>query len=70
MDLLSLDDTRDRLRVLGQSLSGRSRHPGARIIGSLDRNADFDRTFRPRRRLSRGRLTCSCGSISATVPCE
>lgn len=30
--------------------------PVERIIGSLDRTADFDRSFRPRRGFSRGRL--------------
>jgi hypothetical protein len=54
--LLELDDVRRRLRVVGQSYLGVRAIPVARIVGSLDHNADFDRDFRPRRGLSRGRL--------------
>lgn len=57
MDLLHLDDVRDRLAVVGQSYGGVHPIPVERIIGSLDRTADFDRDFRPRRRLSRDRLS-------------
>jgi hypothetical protein len=56
VDLLALDEIRRRLRIFGQSYLGVTEIPVAQIIGSLDRNADFDRSFRPRRRLSRGRL--------------
>jgi hypothetical protein len=56
MDLLPLDEVRRRLRIVGQSYLGVREIPVAQIIGSLDRNADFDRSFRPRRGLSRGRL--------------
>jgi hypothetical protein len=56
MDLLALDEIRRRLRIVSQSYLGVRPIPVAGIIGSLDRNADFDRDFRPRRRLSRGRL--------------
>jgi hypothetical protein len=56
MDLLALDEVRRRLRIVGQSYLGVRAIPVARIVGSLDRNADFDREFRPRRGLSRGRL--------------
>jgi hypothetical protein len=56
VDLLALDEIRRRLRIVGQSYLGVTEIPVAQIIGSVDRNADFDRSFRPRRRLSRGRL--------------
>jgi hypothetical protein len=56
MDLLPLDEVRRRLRIVGQSHLGVRAIPVDRIVGSLDRNADFDRSFRPRRRFSRGRL--------------
>jgi hypothetical protein len=56
MDLLAFDEVRDRLRIVGQSYAGVQAIPVARIVGSLDRTADFDRDFRPRRGLSRTRL--------------
>jgi hypothetical protein len=56
VDLLPLDEARRRLRVVSQSYLGVRPIPVELIIGSLDRNADFDRRFRPRRGLSRGRL--------------
>jgi hypothetical protein len=56
MDLLPFDEARERLRVVGQSYLGVRAIPVERIVGSLDRNADFDRSFRPRRGLSRARL--------------
>jgi hypothetical protein len=56
MDLLGFDETRDRLRVVGQSYGGVREIPVDRIVGSLDRTADFDRSFRPRRGSSRARL--------------
>ena len=45
MDLLGLDEVRDRLRVVGQTYAGIQPIPVARIVGSLDRTADFDRSF-------------------------
>jgi len=42
MDLLALDEVRRRLRIVGQSYLGVRAIPVARIVGSLDRNADFD----------------------------
>jgi hypothetical protein len=57
VDLLPFDEARQRLRVVGQSYLGVRAIPVERIIGSLDRNVDFDRSFRPRRGLSRARLT-------------
>lgn len=56
VDLLPFDETRRRLRVLGQSYVGVREIPVERIVGSVDREGDFDRDFRPRRRLSRSRL--------------
>jgi hypothetical protein len=56
VDLLRLDDVRDRLRVVGQSYGGVRPIPVERIVGSLDRTADFDRSFRPRRGFSRERM--------------
>jgi hypothetical protein len=56
VDLLPFDETRRRLRVLGQAYVGVREIPVERIVGSVDREGDFDRDFRPRRRLSRSRL--------------
>ena len=64
MDLLSFDEVRRRLRIVGQSYLGVRAIPVARIVGSLDRNADFDRDFHPLRRLSRARL----GSLRTAFP--
>src|SRR4051794_17494500 len=64
MELLGLDDVRDRLHVVGQVYGGVQPIPVARIVGSLDRTADFDRNFRPRRGFSRGRLE----SLRAAFP--
>ena len=63
MDLLPLDEARRRLRVVGQSYLGVREIPVERIIGSLDRTADFDRSFRPRRGFSRGRLASLRGAF-------
>jgi hypothetical protein len=56
VDLLPLDEVRRRLRITGQSYAGIQAIPIDRIVGSLDRTADFDRDFKPRRRLSKNRL--------------
>lgn len=56
MSLLPFDEVRRRLRVVGQSYLGVREIPVAQIVGSVDRNADFDRDFRPRRGVSRERL--------------
>lgn len=56
MDLLPLDETRRRLRIVAQSYAGVRPIPVERIVGSLDRSSDFDRDFRPRRPASRARL--------------
>jgi hypothetical protein len=54
--LIPFDEASRRLRVSGQSYLGIREIPIDRIVGSVDRSGDFDRDFRPRRGLSRGRL--------------
>jgi hypothetical protein len=54
--LIPFDEASRRLRVSGQSYLGIREIPIERIVGSVDRSGDFDRDFRPRRGLSRGRL--------------
>jgi hypothetical protein len=54
--LIPFDEASRRLRVSAQSYLGVQEIPIERIVGSVDRSADFDRDFRPRRGLSRGRL--------------
>jgi hypothetical protein len=54
--LIPFDEASRRLRVSGQSYLGVREIPIERIVGSVDRTADFDRDFKPRRHLSRGRL--------------
>lgn len=56
MDLLSLDEVQRRLRIVGQSYGGVRAVPLERIVGSVDRSADFGRDFKTRRSLSRSRL--------------
>ena len=56
MDLLALDEVQRRLRIVGQSYAGVHPIEVARIIGSLDRSNDFDRSFRPRKSFSTQRL--------------
>ncbi|HTP22857.1 MAG TPA: hypothetical protein VMJ65_24840, partial [Solirubrobacteraceae bacterium] len=56
MDLLPFDETRRRLRVMGQTYVGLKEIPIDRIVGSVNRELDFDRNFKPRRGLSRSRL--------------
>jgi len=57
MGLLDLDDVRSRLRVVDQTYGGVHPIEVDRIIGSLARDSDFDRDFRPRLRESLERLT-------------
>jgi hypothetical protein len=56
VDLLPFDETRRRLRVMGQTYVGLREIPIDRIVGSVNRGLDFDRNFKPRRGLSRARL--------------
>jgi hypothetical protein len=57
MDLLALDEVQRRLRITSQSYSGVQPIEVARVVGSLDRSSDFDRDFRPIRRVSAQRLS-------------
>ena len=56
MDLLPFEEASRRLRIVGRSYLGLREIPVERIVGSVDRSADFDRDFRPRRRVSRARI--------------
>jgi len=56
MGLLPFDEVRRRLRVVGQSHAGVETIPLDRIVGSVDRSADFGRDFSSRRSLSKARL--------------
>jgi hypothetical protein len=56
MGLVPLDEVRRRLRIVGQSYAGVRPVPLERIVGSVDRSADFGPGFRARRSLSRSRL--------------
>jgi hypothetical protein len=47
--LIPLDDVSGRLGLKGQSYAGFRAIPIERIIGTVDRDQDFDRDFRPRR---------------------
>jgi hypothetical protein len=55
-DLLPLDEVRRRLRITGQSHAGLMPIPVERIVGSVDRSADFGRDFSARKSFSRSRL--------------
>jgi hypothetical protein len=54
--LLPFEEASRRLRISGQSHLGIKEIPVDRIVGSVDRSADFGRDFKPRRGLSRSRL--------------
>ena len=56
MELIPFDEASHRLRLAGRSYLGVQEIPVDRIVGSVDRSADFSRDFRPRRGLSRSRL--------------
>jgi hypothetical protein len=64
VDLLPLDEVQRRLHIVGQSYVGVRPIEVARVIGSLDRTQDFDRSFRPRRGFSARRLD----SLRAAFP--
>src|ERR687893_364965 len=53
MSLLPLDEVRRRLKIVGQSYAGIREIPLARIVGSVDRGADFAGDSKPRRSRSR-----------------
>jgi hypothetical protein len=56
VELVPFDEVNRRLALSGRSYLGLREIPIERIVGSIDRSADFRRDFRPRRRLSRSRL--------------
>jgi hypothetical protein len=56
MQLNPLEEVKRRLALSRRSYLGLKEIPVDRIIGSVDRSADFGRDFRPRRRLSGSRL--------------
>jgi hypothetical protein len=56
MGLLPFDEVRRRLQITGQSYAGLREVELSRIVGSVDRSADFGREFRARRSLSRSRM--------------
>jgi hypothetical protein len=56
-DLVPFHELRQRLSPEGESYRGLQTVPVQQIVGSMDRFQDFDRTFLPRRKNSRGRWT-------------
>jgi hypothetical protein len=56
MQLIPFDEVSRRLALSRRSYLGLQEIPIDRIVGSVDRSADFRRDFRPQRRLSRSRL--------------
>jgi hypothetical protein len=58
---LPFDEVRRRLKIVGQSYGGIREIPVERIVGSVDRNADFDRDFKTGR--SRSRLAALRGAF-------
>jgi hypothetical protein len=62
--LIPLDDVSGRLGLKGQSYVGVRPIPIERIIGTVDRNQDFDREFRPRR----GHIGQRLASVRGTFP--
>ncbi len=56
-DLLPFHEIRKRLSPEGESYRGLQTVPIRQIIGSMDRYQDFDRTFLPRKKNTRGRWT-------------
>jgi hypothetical protein len=64
VELVPFDEVNRRLALSRRSYLGLREIPIERIVGSIDRSADFRRDFRPRRRLSRSRLA----SLRAAFP--
>ncbi len=56
-DLVPFHELRQRLSPEGESYRGLQTVPIRQIVGSMDRFQDFDRTFLPRRKNTRGRWT-------------
>ena len=63
VDLVPLGEVQQRLRIVGQVYAGVRPIEVDRVVGSLDRSADFDRDFRPRRRASADRLASLRGAF-------
>jgi hypothetical protein len=63
--LIPLDDVSGRLGLKGQSYVGFRPIPIERIIGTVDRDQDFDREFRPRRGHIGQRLASVRGAFPA-----
>jgi hypothetical protein len=55
LELLALEEVQERLRAFDQSYIGFRAIPVDKVVGSVDRTADFDRHFRPRNRRLRER---------------
>jgi len=64
LGLIPLDDVSGRLGLKGQSYGGVRPIPIERIIGTVDRNQDFDREFRPRR----GHIDRRLASVRGAFP--
>jgi hypothetical protein len=64
MPLIPFDEVNRRLALSQRSYLGLQEIAVDRIVGSVDRSADFRRDFRPQRRLSRSRLA----SLRAAFP--
>jgi hypothetical protein len=56
MALIPFDEVSRRLALSRRTYLGLQEIPVDRIVGSVDRSADFRRDFKPQRRLSRSRL--------------
>ncbi len=56
-DLVPFHELRQRLSPEGESYRGLQTVPIRQIVGSMDRFQDFDRTFLPRKKNTRGRWT-------------
>ena len=56
-DLLPFHELRRRLQPESESYRGLQTVPTAKIVGSMDRFRDFDRTFLPRKKATQGRWT-------------
>ncbi len=56
-DLIPFHEVRRRLSPESESYRGMQEVPVSQIVGSMDRFRDFDRTFLPRKKATRGRWT-------------
>jgi hypothetical protein len=67
VELIPFDEASRRLRVSGRSYLGIQEIPIDRIVGSVDRSADFGRDFKPQRRLSRSRMASLRSAFGAAT---